>query len=386
HSHLHSTAAMDILRYQPFKGLYALSATVFELLRLPLWFLKYITPLGRQHAQWSFRQAFSVRLFFSVVHHIARLQIKTPLPLTPGKEKERFLVIAPPSDSYFIGPFAPTQDVKPVPTGASWYPAPLTASSDTASLTVVLHLHGGAYVLGDGRTQASGYFVSKLLKHAGATHVLAPQYRLSSLPAGPGSNPFPAAVQDCLAAYLYLMKELRISPKNIVLSGDSAGANAAISLLRYITEYGEKLDIPAPSAAWLWSPWVSPKSSIHREQLHSNRNYGSDYLSYNFTAWGGYAYAGSAGPEFLESEYISHGGKPFRTHTPLWVNTGGAEVLYFDDCEWANMMMKAGNDVTLDVEEKVPHDVLLVGASLGFDAEATACAKRAGLWLKEARK
>jgi acetyl esterase/lipase len=378
-------------------------------MRLPLWLLKYSTPLGRQHKQWSFRQAFSIRLFFSAVYHIANVQLKTALPLTPGKEKERFIVIDAAASKYYKGPLAPTSTVKPIQIGGSWYPAPLTPSSETSSLTVVLHLHGGAFVLGDGRTQASGYFVSKMLKHGGATHVFCPQYRLSTLPPSATSNPFPAALQDSVTSYLYLINELKISPKNIILSGDSAGANLAIALLRYISEYGADLDLPAPSAAWLWSPWVQPTESVDPKNLTQNPHYGSDYLSYSFTEWGAYSYAGKnvgdaeAAVAFLSSPYISHKDHPFRTETPIWLTTGGAEVrshssfmltivnnqqvLYFDDVKWAGMMRDViGNRIELDVEETAPHDVCLIGAQLGFDKEATACAKRAGEWARGVRK
>lgn len=371
---------MNILTYHPFKGAYALAALGFELLRLPIWLIKYITPYGRQHKTWTFRQALSIRLFSSAVYHIARLQLKTPLPLAPGKEAERFVVIPSADGKFYTGPLAPNEYVKPEKVGSSWYPAPLTPSSDTRKLTVVLHLHGGAYVLGDGRTEASGYFVSKLLKHAGATHVFAPQYRLSTLPASATSNPFPAALQDCLTAYLYLVNTLNISPENIVLSGDSAGANAAIALLRYISEFGASLNIPNPSAAWLWSPWVQPRDSI-TAALTQNINYSTDYLSYPFTQWGGYAYAGFSGPEILNSEYISAMEKPFKTEVPLWVHTGDAEVLYFEDVRFVDFMKKAGNKVDLEVEPGAPHDILLVGGQLGFDGSATRGARAAGMWL-----
>jgi acetyl esterase/lipase len=157
------------------QGIYALSAIGFELARIPLWLVKYLTAYGRQHPEWTFRQAFSMRLFFSAVHHLATIQVKTPLPLTPGKEKERFVVFKPADSKYYVGPLTPTEDIKPVEIGATWYPAPLTAASDTSSVKVVLHIHGGAYVIGDGRTEASGYFASKLLKYGGGTHVFAPQ-------------------------------------------------------------------------------------------------------------------------------------------------------------------------------------------------------------------
>ncbi len=243
-----------------------------------------------------------------------------------------------------------------------------------------MHIHGGAYVSGDGRTQASGYFAGLIQKHTGASHILIPQYRISSLPASKTSNPFPAALQDSLTSYLYLLNDLHIAPSNIIFSGDSAGGNAAISLLRYIVEFGSEIGLPNPSAALLWSPWIDP-SDTSCSYVHNNPNYATDYISPSFTLWGSGAYAGLGGKETLSSPYVTHKYQMFKTPVPIFVNTGGGEVLYFDDCEWAEKMKDAGNDVTLDVEKNVPHDILLVGNIIGFDKEANASAKRAGEWL-----
>lgn len=189
-------------------------------------------------------------------------------------------------------------------------------------------------------------------------------------------------MQDSLTSYLYLINELKISPKNIILSGDSAGANAAIAILRYITEYGGDLGLPNPVAAWLWSPWVQVSSATDKESLTKNKNYNTDYLPFNFTQWGALAYAGTGGVAALNNPYISQLGHPFKTPVPLFVNTGDAEVLFEDDCAWSKMMKEAGNNVTLDIEPHTPHDPLLIGGQLGFDKEATNCAKRAGEWFK----
>ncbi|KAF2788777.1 alpha/beta-hydrolase [Melanomma pulvis-pyrius CBS 109.77] len=376
---------MGLLARQPVKAVYTLAALTFELARFPLWLAKYLIASGRQHTEYSFRQALGVRVFFSAVYHMAKVEVKTPLPLTPGKEKERFVVIKTAAPSFYKGPLL-SADIKPVDIGATWYPAPLTTSSDLSAVTVILHLHGGAFVLGDGRTEATGYLASNLLKHTPATHVFAPQYRLSTLPASKTSNPFPAAIQDSLTAYLYLINTLKISPKNIIIGGDSAGGNASISILRYISEYGSDIDIPAPSAALLWSPWLSPAESLTGDFVRTNANYSSDYLSFPFTEWGSLAYAGSAGAGVLTNPYISPKGKPFKTPVPLFVNSGSTEVLFFDDKEWAADMKAAGNNVTFDVEPNAPHDVLLLGNVLGFDKAAASQTKRAGEWLVGVRK
>ncbi|KAF1911961.1 Alpha/Beta hydrolase protein [Ampelomyces quisqualis] len=370
---------MPLVTSQPFKGIYTLLAFGLELARLPFFIIKYLTSYGRQHPEWSFRQALVVRIFHSVVQHIATVQMTTVLPLTPGKEKERWVTIKAAPENVYKGPLRSNADVRPVEIGATWYPVALTG--DKSNIKLLLHIHGGAFVIGDGRTQSSGAFVRRLIKHAGFTHALCPQYRLSTLPASKTSNPFPAGLQDSLTTYLYLVKDLKILPKNITLSGDSAGANLAIALLRYIGEYGADLDIPNPGACLLWSPWVDP-SDTSCSYVHDNPHYITDYLSPPFTQWGSNAYAGLPGLSTLSQPYINHKMKMFKTEVPLWVNTGGAENLFFDDKEWAENMEKAGNDVTLMIEKNVPHDILLVGDMMGFHKEATNSAKHAGEWLK----
>ncbi|KZM24366.1 hydrolase [Ascochyta rabiei] len=373
---------MTLLTYQPIKGAYVLAALGFELLCLPLFIVKYLTSYGRQHPEWTFRQALMTRIVFAFIYHVANIQANQPTPLVPGREKERFVRIKPAGGDQYKGPLRINNDVQPVEIGATWYPESLSASADKSSLKVILHIHGGAYVSGDGRTAASGYFAKLLQKQVGATHVLMPQYRISTLPASRTSNPFPAALQDSLTAYLYLLNDLRIPPSKIVLSGDSAGANASIALLRYMAEYGVDVSLPNPSAALLWSPWIDP-SDTSVDFVHNNPNYSTDYLSAPFTLWGAGAFAGSGGKALLSHPYVSHKNQTFKTPVPLFVNTGSGEILYFDNCEWAQKMKEAGNDVTLDVEKHVPHDVVWISNILGFDKEANACAKRAGEWLIE---
>ncbi|KAF2870256.1 Alpha/Beta hydrolase protein [Massariosphaeria phaeospora] len=387
---------MPLLDYPPLRTLYGLSALALFILRLPFLVLQYALPSLRQHRSYTFRQALGVRALSAAVYHQSVLHIKTPLPLTPGAEKHRFIVVKPANAAYYKGSLA-DEKTRPVDIGATWYNAPLTAwktgdadgdaHAHNDKTLVVLHIHGGGFVVADGRTTASGPFASSLLHHTPATHILTPQYRLSTLPASssPSSHAFPAALQDSLTAYLYLLHTLHIPPSRIILSGDSAGGNLAIALLRYIATYGSALAIPAPSAAWLWSPWTAPVRNS-RAEMHANANFATDYLPHNFVAWGSSAYAGVGGQQALASPWVSAEGHAFRTGVPLWVNVGGKEVLYFDGVKWVEEMRDAGNDVTLDVEERAVHDILLFPAWVGFGEEARACARRAGEWVRRVRK
>jgi len=85
-----------------------------------------------------------------------------------------------------------------------------------------------------------------VLKETGASHVFMPQYRLSCN----ADCQFPAALQDAVTAYYYLTKVMQISSSRIILSGDSAGGNLVLSLLRYMADGGGELG--TPRAAWLW--------------------------------------------------------------------------------------------------------------------------------------
>ena len=371
---------MTLLRHQPLKAIYVLFVLGFELIRLPYLILKYLKPKGRPHPDWTFQQALATRMVSSFILHFSLVQGNSPIPLAPGAEKERFVRIKPAASDLYKGPLRSNNDVQPAEIGATWYPRPLSAAEDKSNVKVMLHIHGGGFVLGDGRTQFNSYFAGLVENHMRCTHVMMPQYRVSTLPASKTSNPFPAAIQDTLTAYLYLLNDLHIAPENIVLSGDSAGGNASIALLRYIAEFGSELSLPDPSAALLWSPWINP-SNNSGSFVYDNPHYHTDYLCQPFTKWSTAAYAGLGGQAVLSNLYVNHQNRVFKTPVPLWVNTGDAEVLFFDACEWAEKMREAGNHVTLDVEKKAPHDVMMIANLVGFHAEAKACAKRVGEWL-----
>ncbi|KAK7185754.1 alpha/beta hydrolase fold-3 domain-containing protein [Paraphaeosphaeria sporulosa] len=377
----------NVLATQPFKTLYVVAALLVNLAKLPFWIAKYT--LVRQHPAWSFRQALALRMTRAFISVVSVVRMRTPLPLTPGKEGARFAVIAHRAEDAgkFKGPMlANAQTVQPGDVGATWYPARLEAGGVAADTRVLVHIHGGAYVVGDGRTEATGYLARSLLKHTPATHVVCPQYRLSTLPAGPASNPFPAALQDALTAYLFVLHELKVPAERVILGGDSAGANCAIALLRYIDAYGGELDIPPPGAALLWSPWINPTDG-DTSFVRTNPHYGSDYIEPSFTSWGVCAFAGQdpplAGPSIIASNpYANAKVSGFRTPVPLYVNVGGAEVLYFDGKEWAEMMRKEGNAVHLDITEGVCHDLFMVAGLVGMEKKATEMAKSAGEWLR----
>jgi acetyl esterase/lipase len=106
---------------------------------------------------------------------------------------------------------------------------------------VMLYVHGGAYFFGS--VDEHRYQMQRHARKLKA-RVFAPRYRLAP------QFPFPCGLQDCLAAYLYLLTV--VEPSSIVLAGDSAGGGMVVSMLVTLRDQG----MPMPAGAVLISPWV----------------------------------------------------------------------------------------------------------------------------------
>ena len=118
-----------------------------------------------------------------------------------------------------------------------WWCRPTNGNSDG----VILHHHGGDYVLGS--AAAYRHYVGQIAVRAGmsaftADCALAPE------------RPYPAAMDDALAAYRGLVA---LGHQQIALAGDSAGGGLALSLLRSVCRYA---DLPRPLGAVVMSPWT----------------------------------------------------------------------------------------------------------------------------------
>ncbi len=106
----------------------------------------------------------------------------------------------------------------------------------------LLHLHGGAYFLGS----AFGYRpLAGALALAADAGVLVPDYRLAP------EHPFPAAVEDAVAAYGWML-DRGAAPEQVRITGDSAGGGLVLSVLLTLKQRG----LPLPGGAVLMCPWV----------------------------------------------------------------------------------------------------------------------------------
>lgn len=297
------------------------------------------------------------------------------MSLEPGKEKDRWEKLEPFPKDVYRGPLA-SKTVEPEVIGGTWYPQK-PASPATAG-PVLLHIHGGAFVFDDGRLAKSGPLFDRLHKHGKVGIAFFPQYRLSSRPT---SAPFPAAVQDALTSYLYLVRTLGIPASSITVSGDSAGGNIAIALLRYLAEHGAALGIPQPRSAVIIAPWVAPVRSLWpASATPRNPNAGSDFLPAKFLTWGAKTYMRDASPD---EPYVVPLGHPFATPVPLLVTYGGAEILAVDGVEWVKEMSAVeGNDVESYIEADAPHDTVLMAHVIGWEESAAKVAEKIGEFIR----
>ncbi|MBX9699354.1 MAG: alpha/beta hydrolase, partial [Acetobacteraceae bacterium] len=133
-------------------------------------------------------------------------------------------------------------DVTVEPVTANGVPAEWTSTPGADATRALLYLHGGGYV--SGSLTSHRHVVAEAGRQAGI-RTLALDYRLAP------EHPFPAAVEDALAGYRFLLAH-GIAPSRIAIGGDSAGGGLAVALLVALREEG----LPLPACAWVVSPWT----------------------------------------------------------------------------------------------------------------------------------
>ena len=138
--------------------------------------------------------------------------------------------------------FPVPSDVSLEPVTANGVRAEWTATPGAAGDAAILYLHGGGYVIG---SLDSHRHLGAEAGRAAGCWALALDYRLAP------EHPFPAAVDDAVAAYRYLLGR-GIKPGRIAIAGDSAGGGLVVAAMVAIREAG----LPQPGCGWCISPWV----------------------------------------------------------------------------------------------------------------------------------
>jgi acetyl esterase/lipase len=213
---------------------------------------------------------------------------------------------------------------------AEWIAAP-GATADR----VILYLHGGGYVIGSIKTHRA--MISRIARAADA-RALAIDYRLAP------EHPFPAAVEDAIAAYRWLIAQ-GCKPGKIVIAGDSAGGGLTLALLLAIRDAG----LPMPAGAVPISPWTDLEGT--GESVHT-RAAKDVMVTQDNLASSAKQYYGKHDPK---NPLISPLHADFRGLPPMLIQVGDAEILLDDSTRVAERAKAAGVQVELEVWDEMPH-------------------------------
>jgi Esterase/lipase len=352
-----------------------------SVLRLPFVAVAYLDPGHRQDHNWSYRQAITNNALKVSLRLFTLLRMRPSLSLKPRLEGKRFVLVEPAKPELYTG-VAVDEEIKPETIGGTWYPRRFSSDIVTPEdQYIVLHFHGGSFILGDGRIASCGFLAKNFLSHTPSAYVFSIQYRLAGDPKGR----FPAQLQDAISAYSYLINTLHIPASRIVLSGDSCGGDLVLGLLRYIVQYSCPSSLPTPKCSWIFSPWCNVLHGKDTDAWVNSANYKTECIPASFPAWGAKHFLGDV--EITESveQYVAPIRHPFILPSPVLIVSGGREVLCPDHRELTKVFGEVpqnSGSVELYVEESVPHDVLMVGWIFGFRKEARRCSEKAGEFVR----
>lgn len=215
---------------------------------------------------------------------------------------------------------------------AAWH---TQAGADTASQPVLLYFHGGGYV--QGSPLSHQHLTGKFVLEAGC-RVLSVHYRLAP------ENPFPAALEDGLAAYRWLLDQ-GIAPSQIAMGGDSAGAGLVVATMIAARD----ADIAQPASAILMSPWVNLTCNT---PSYTTRADADPMITQRAITETAKLYYGPADPK---EPLVSPVFADLSGLAPLCIQVGDAEVLLNDATELAERAQAAGVEVSIEVWDDMIH-------------------------------
>ena len=199
----------------------------------------------------------------------------------------------------------------------------------------LLFLHGGAY-----RAGAPANYRHFTWRLAAATHaiVLAIDYRLAP------EHPFPAALDDAVSAYRWLL-DGGAAPDKILLMGDSAGGGLTLAALLKLRDDG----LPLPAAAVALSPWTDLALTGASLKLNARSD---PMLNVEHLPMLAQEYLAGADPRlpYISPLYGDLAGLP-----PILLQVGGDEILRDDAVRMHERLRDAGCQSELEVWPRMPH-------------------------------
>jgi monoterpene epsilon-lactone hydrolase len=231
--------------------------------------------------------------------------------------------------------FGLPSDVTVTPVNANGAKAEWTATPGAASDAAILYVHGGGYVIGS--LDSHRHLVAEIGRASGV-RVLAVDYRLAP------EHPFPAAVDDTVAAYRYLL-ETGIKPSRIIIAGDSAGGGLVIGAMLAIRDAG----LPTCGGGWCISPWVDMEAT---GASFTDRAMTDPTVQKATILYMAGQYMGGADPK---SPYASPIHGELRGLPPLLIQVGACETLLDDSLLLARLAGMADVPVDLQIWPEMIH-------------------------------
>jgi monoterpene epsilon-lactone hydrolase len=228
----------------------------------------------------------------------------------------------------------PGARVEPLTVGGR--PAEWIRSPGVREDAALLYLHGGGYVIGSPRSHR--HLAESIARAAGIACLL-PDYRLAP------EHRFPAAVDDALAAYRFLLDRHGLAAGRLAVAGDSAGGGLTVATLVAIREAG----LPLPAAGVCISPWTDLTCSAGSYETKAATD---PMVARPGITMMAQEYLGGADPSTpLASPLFAD----LRGLPPLLIQVGSEEVLLDDAARLAERAQGAGVSATLEVWEPMIH-------------------------------
>ncbi|MFC9832490.1 alpha/beta hydrolase [Rhodococcus sp. NPDC127530] len=235
------------------------------------------------------------------------------------------------------------------PTSLAGRPAERITVGATERRTAVLYLHGGAYTIGSLATHRS--LAAHIARESGSV-VYTLDYRLAP------EHPFPAGLEDAVAAYLELNTEHGYETEQLAIAGDSAGGGLTVATARrLIDRHGV-----TPAALALISPWVDPgrRDTSRDRDLVVN-------TAWSFDAAEKYLGNGDVHDPGYAPLHGNLAGLP-----PTLIHVGVDEVLYPQIMEFVDKLNESDVDVTLTEYARLWHVAHLQASLVREAADAVA--------------
>lgn len=226
------------------------------------------------------------------------------------------------------------RDVSVHAISAGGVPADWLAPDNSESTHAILYLHGGAYTIGSPTTHRG---LAGRIASAARTPLLLINYHLAP------EYPFPAALDDSLAAFIWLQKTL--SSSHIYIGGDSAGGGLALATALALRDRGQTI----PAAIFLISPWTDVTFSGDSIHARARRD---PLLNMHTEEWQVNEYAGEYP---LTHPYISPLFADLHGLPPCLIQVGSEEILFDDSYRLAARMDAVGVENLLEIWDGMWH-------------------------------